>query len=867
MKRNFRNLFMIGAMAFAAAFTSCTEEGVPTVEATVNGYEGVAAEVRSTSASFTLTTQDVQTVAYFVAKGHHAENEMSAEVIYANAVEAGRLVTVADGANKIDIYGLEGGTDYTACFAFMKGEEYAIVTKTFSTPAYDRVITVVESKKDGYKFHINVPDTTYYMYAFLQTEWYNSARVQFGYNDLIFLSDGKLRQGPQTIEINNGDYWNADSPDFDPEWESPWYIHPGSAYTVLMAECDADGNIFAEQNPEYDFGGGDDWILGAPATRAGSATEPRWGDYSEEAWTQDDIYPTGIYARQNLLAALEIVDSKIDVELIGKTERRIKVRCTTADDVEYIIAPMMEAQYKEFETLVGKDAIASTLLEYYGADVYSGTQEFDFDENAIWVEIDSTYVISVVGVYAEDASVISYDTLKVTLTKSTLPEAKVEITAVENGETPNLVWFNIKNVGENPVYAAKHIANYTKEVQKMINDGNTHKDLLDSYGEYLSEEDVQAINSEEGLTISIVSMDDTESTLIVGAFNEEEGMAVYTGVSRSAELPAQERVNSSLFESLKGDWTARIIQQKSEYSWETFEYTYYIDTTYTTLTLGYDFNEQTPASFDASHEGYEAVFNSYVASAMEKDPTLEKPAAEEYAAEQVEKYFNDYKAMANKYSNKYYNQNYIVGIGFEDAHTFASPWDLFCATNYTAYDVEELFYAYGPKLFFQVQQDGGLKLLGDANIMTLAPVAAWGYYEYVMVGNNPLDENNPYNGSFDVEVVDADTLVIKGVDFEGQMCYPALGYWSWGWLSYAYQTIADIQLTRGVAVEDEVVEDEEVVEPAEAAKKVAARANNRIKRTFLPTEVIKANSTEMPYVNVLEKVQDKFNKYNARLSK
>ena len=149
----------------------------------------------------------------------------------------------------------------------------------------------------------------------------------------------------------------------------------------------------------------------------------------------------------------------------------------------------------------------------------------------------------------------------------------------------------------------------------------------------------------------------------------------------------------------------------------------------------------------------------------------------------------------------------------------------------------------------------------------LAPVAAWGYYEYVMVGNNPLDENNPYNGSFDVEVVDADTLVIKGVDFEGQMCYPALGYWSWGWLSYAYQTIADIQLTRGVVVEDEVVEDEEVVEPAEAAKKVAARANNRIKRTFLPTEVIKANSTEIPYVNVLEKVQDKFNKYNAHLSK
>ena len=864
MKKNYRNLFMVGVMALSAVFTGCKEDAiVPTVDVATNSSNDIAAEVRSTSASFTLVTQDVNTVAYNVVKGSYSDNEIVGSLIYKSAAEEGRLVAVKDGKNEITIYGLEGGTDYTVCFAFLQGEEYAVVTKQFTTPAYDRVITVVESKKDGFKFHIEVPDTMKYMYAFLQTEWYNSARLQFMYNDLIFLMDGKLMEGPQTIEINNGDYWNED---YDPEWDSPWYIHPGSAYTVLMAECDADGNLLYEENPNYeDPWGGDVWGPLAPATRAGVTDEPRVGFYTEEVWSNDDMYPTGLYARQNLLAALQMVDSKINVELVGKTERRIKVRCTTDEETQYIIAPMMKAQYDEFVTLVSEEAVASTLLEYYGADVYSGTQDFEFDENSIWVELDSTYVIGVVGVYNDDASVISYDTLHVTLTKSTMPAAEVEITAVENAETPNLVWFNIKSVGENPVYAAKHIANYTKEVQKMINDGNTYEDLLNSYGAYLTEEDVQAINSEEGLTLSIVSMDDTESTLIIGAFNEEEGLAVYTGKSRSAEMPALERVNSTLFEDLKGDWTARIIQQKSEYSWETFEYTYYTDTTYTTLTLGYDFNEQTPASFDASHEAYENVFSSYVESALEKGYTEEE--ANEYAAKQVEKYFNDYKAMAQKYSDKYYNQNYIMAVGFEDAHTFASPWDLFCATNYTAYDVEELFYAYGPKLFFQVQQDGSLALLGDANIMTLAPVAAWGYYEYVMVGNNPLDENIYYNGGFPVEVVDADTLVIKGVTEDEQNYYPALGYWAWGWLSYSYQTIADIQLTRGVAVEDEVVEDEEVVEPTEAAKKVAARANNRIKRTYLPTEVIKTKTTEMPYVNVLENVQAKFNKYNARLNK
>ena len=862
MKRNFRSLLMIGAMAFVAAFTSCKEEAVlPTVEATVNSNEGVAAEIRSTSASFTLNTKDVNTVAYLVSKGSYTDKEFLGKIVYEDAAKNNRLVAVADGANTIDVYGLEGGTEYTACFAFESAGEFTVVTKQFTTPAYDRVITVLESKKDGFKFHFNVPDTMYYRYAFTMTEWYNSARQQFMYNDLVFLMDGKVLKGPQTIEINNGDYWYDD---YDPEWDSPWYIHPGSAYTVLMAECDAEGNLLYEENPNYDPWGGDVWGPLAPATRVGTTEAPRMGEYSEEAWTDDDMYPTGVYARQNLLAALKMVDSKINVELVGKTERRIKVRCTTEEETQYIIAPMMKAQYDDFVSLVSEDAVASTLLEYYGADVQSGTQDFEFDENSIWVELDSTYVISVVGVYNDDASEISFDTLHVTLTKSTLPAAEVEITGVENAETPNLVWFNIKAVNGSKVYAAKHISNYTKEVQKMINDGNTYEDLINSYGEYLTEEDVQAINSAEGLNISIVSMEDTESTLIIGAFNEEEGMSVYTGVSRSAELPAQPKAPNydELAESLKGDWTARIIQQKSEYSYETFEYTYYVDTTYTTVTLGVDFNEQTPESFTEG-EAYDAVFNSYVESAMEKGATEEEAAA--YATEQVQKYFNDYKAMAKKDTDKYTGQNYIMGVGFEDAHTYASPWDLFCATNYTAYDVEELFYAYGPKLFFQVQQDGSLYLLGDANIQVLAPVAAWGYYEYVIVGNNPNDENTYYNGGFPVEVsADKNTLVIKGVTEGDQTFYPALGYWSWGWLSYAYQTMADIELTRGV---DQAAVATRAANADLSKASLEGVKNNRIKRTYLPTEMVKVKSAEMTYVNVLEKVQEKFNKYNARLNK
>lgn len=868
MRRNYRNLFMVGVMAFATCLTSCKKDEGPTVDITVNGSEELAEEIRSTSASFTLKTSGVDSVAYYVELGAASESDFDATVLYANAKEEGRVVPVADGKNTITVYSLEGNTEYTVFIVYAKDGKFVMKSKVFTTSAYERIITVVESAKDGWKFHINVPDTTYFMYAFTMTEWYNSARIQFGHSDIGFLMDGKMLKGPQTIEIHNGDYW-VDEPT---EWDSPWYIHPGSAYTLLVAECDAEGNLLYEINEN--FAGDDPWGGGwgplAPATREGTTTAPRMGDYTEEPNYDDPEYATGLYARQHLLAALDIVDSKINVELTGKTERRIKVRCTTEDDVQYIVAPMMESVYNEFVGLVGEEAVASTLLEYYGSEVQMGTQDFEFDENYMWIELDSTYVISVVGVYAEDASVISYDSLHVTLTKSTLPAAEVTITGVENAETPNLAWFNIKSEKKN-VYAAKHIANYTKEVQKMINDGNTYEDLINSYGEYLSEEDIKAINSDEGLTLSIYSMDDMESTLLIGAFNEEEGMTAYTGVSRSAEMPALEPVNSTLFEDLKGDWTATIVEQKSESNWVEVDGswfvvdTVYYDTLRTTITLGESF-DKAPATFDASHEYYANVYDSHYYNALEKGAT--EAEAAEYAQAMVAEQFAEYKEKVAKYEAKYKGQNYILGQGFDAAHEYASPWDLFCAPNYTAYDVEELFYAYGPKLFFQVQQDGSLQLLGDANIMTLAPVSAWGGAEFVVVGYNPADYNSPYNGAFPVEVSeDKNTLVIKGVDNGGQMCYPAIGYWQWGWLNFSFRSCEDIVLTRG-AVADE--ENGEVVARVAAKNDVAnaSSKNNRIKRTALPeVGMPKVKTVEMNYIPVVEKIQEKFNKLNERMSK
>ncbi|MBR5846322.1 MAG: hypothetical protein IKY72_00800 [Bacteroidaceae bacterium] len=856
MKRNYRNLFMVGVMAIAACFTSCKEEG-PALNVTVNGSEEFAEEIRSTSASFTLKTDGIQSVAYLVEEGNVSESTKDAAVVYSDAEEQGRVVTVADGANTtIKVYSLEGGKEYTIFFVYAKDGQLTIESKVFTTPDYDRLITVIESRKDGFKFHFNMPDTMYYKYALLQTERYNAWRAMGYADDLTFLLDGILLKGPQTIDYTSEEDW------FE-EGDGGFFIHPGSAYTVMIAQCDAEGNVlnnlgWVEEEEDWyddeDYWDGEAYDPETDATRAGNAAAPRVGDYTEEPWYDDYMYPTGLYARQNLLAALEMVDSKIDVKVLGKTERRIKIRCTTSDDVLYVVAPFEKNQYNELVGLVTEDAIASTLLEYFGSEQYSGTMDFEIDDYYIYPEVDSTYIISVVGVYADDASVISHDTLHVTLTKSSLPAAEVTIVGCENpyGEpTPNLVWFNIKSEKKN-VTSAKHIAHYTKEVVKQLNYGFTYQDLIEYYGEALSDEDVRAINSDEGLYLSLYSLEDAENTLIVAAYNEDESDSIYIGTSRSAALPALPAVDSPLFEDLKGEWTARVIRINSVYDYDIWDYVYVRDTVYSAITLGESF-DNSPENFDASHEAYEMIYESYFMSALEKGATEEAAAvaAENRVAEQ----FAEYKKMVAKYENKYKEQNYILGLGLEEAHPYATPWDLFCSPGYSAYDAEELFYAYGPKLFFQVQQDGTLALLGDVNILSLPPVVAWDWYELVVTGNNPETSDYYYSGAFPVEVSDdKNTLVIQSVEEQGMTFYPAIGYMEYGmnYMGVGFQSIAEIQLTRGA-----------VEAPTRTAQKVeinkeAKSQNNRIKRVFLPTEEVKVKTVKMNYVPVLDLMKEKY---------
>lgn len=890
MKRNYRNLFMAGVCAFLGMFASCDDQPVEggngdgDAASTETSVVKVAA-INASSATFMVKDLAVESLAYYVHEGVAEEDELDPIILFSDAQEEGRIATLVDNQCTFTVYSLEGNKEYTVYVMYTENDELVTESATFMTASYDRIINVVESRKDGFTLHFNVPEGMTYMFAFVNTEQYGTWRNWYGANDKEFLEDGRRLTGPQTVTYNSNEDWL---------WEEDggMYIHPGSTYTVIIGECDEEGNLlcdsieyemedwYEEDWYEEDWNEGEAYDPMPLSTRAGTVTAPRKGAYTEVPWYDDDFYPCGLYARQNLIAAFDQVDSKVNVELTKKTERRIKLRCTAKEDVQYVVAPMEKSEYKDLEKIIGKESIAPKLLEYYSELIMSGTQDLVIDENMVYgMEVGTTWIVSVIGIYAEDASVISYDTLHVTLTPSTLPAAEITVEGCDNPEgepTPNLAWFRVKSESKN-VASANYVAHYTKEVAKQLNYGYTYEELVGSFGNPLEEKDIIEINSDEGAYIAIPSMEDAATTLIVAAYNEDDVASVAYGESRTPQYSALPEAPGyqDLCENLKGDWTVRIIQRLAETfteyetdeegnitDWEnyvTIDSVWY-DTLYTTITFGESF-DNSPATFDESHEAYAEIFDTYYWNEIEKGASDEE--ATENAKAQVEEQFATYKSMAKKYEEKYKGQNYILAFGLDNVvQEYATPWDLFCSSDYSAYDVEELFYDYGPKLFFQVQEDGSLYLLGDGYNYYLPPVAGWDpWYDVNLGGYNPdyADMGMFYSGGFLVEV-EENSMVIKAAEEEGEYFYPAFVSNDYGWPLFFTYTCEEIVLTRGAAVEDEDMGLMTRAAKAGFNKPADKSQNNRIKRTYLPTKSVKVKTSSMPYVPVLDNLKAKYNK-------
>ena len=227
-------------VAFALAltgvgFTGCSDDKVedeilppPVVEPS---FEVKLGTVGINDAEITLTTAAIPEYAYIVAEAD--AQAPSATTIYAT----GKVESLTDGVNKLNITGLEAATEYTVYFAYKVEDQFAdVVDLDFTTTNYTELFTITDLGPDYISFHIEVSADTYYKIAI--TDWMiaKSMSEQFGTGDFDFIGTGLMYKGPQTITYKHGDNWE---------------IMPGQCFRLMIAECDEEGN-YGEVDYEAD---------------------------------------------------------------------------------------------------------------------------------------------------------------------------------------------------------------------------------------------------------------------------------------------------------------------------------------------------------------------------------------------------------------------------------------------------------------------------------------------------------------------------------------------------------------------------------------------------------------------------------------
>lgn len=421
MRKLYRCLFLLSTLVLAGGMWSCSDDDDETESVVITQTStDETSEVYATSATFKLATRGVESFAYQVVEGADA-TAPAGEVIYAEAQENNIVISAEDGDNEVTVYGLEGNKTYTVFFALKKGAEYIVKSQTITTPAYTRLITVIDTKPYSIKLHIEMPENTYYKLSFGARDMYQAQKDQFGMTDGDYVSYGQLYKGAKTINLVDGEYLEENPV---PDEDFPIQVLPGYPYVILVAECDADGNVLCE----YDYGdGGDDW---EPMKTTRSATAPMTDGYTEEC-SDAAVTFNGKYAKQYVYGGSTLVESKITVEKTKITERSATFTITPDENVvTYVVDAMTKEDYDYYVTICGERGIPT--FELTNNEMYTGSQVMSTNPAYLPFEKGKTYKLIVVGTYSEDYSVQSIQIIDFTPFESTKPEAKLEITAKED---------------------------------------------------------------------------------------------------------------------------------------------------------------------------------------------------------------------------------------------------------------------------------------------------------------------------------------------------------------------------------------------------------------------------------------------------
>ena len=796
--KKFWSFMVVALVALSAGFTSCSDDddapAGPSTSVTVPSEAD--GSVTATTAKFTFTTSGVTELAYKAVKVEaedRAADAPEAEVIFA---EAEKTFPMVDGENVIEVDGLEGATDYVVYFAMKTVQEtFRLESYNVTTAGYgDQLLTMISTSPFSVKFHVNMPDTADWVLLLGDRETYEQMKMYFGQSDAGFLeSVGCINyKGSQTIEIKDGDFWYTEV-----DWDGTvlgdmtYTIKPGSAYVMLISAAywGEVPNVWPETwrwMPYYEVTGGgggwDDWLdddMGVMNTRGAM----NLGEYTEVC-TDEGVTFTHEYAKQCFWtnpAALPAEGEGVEVTLRKLTERTAYFEMVPSENcLSYHVLPLSDEDYSMLTSFIGEAGMQAYVLNY--GEPLAGGNEYVMTG----LTVGANYHMMVTGLFEENGAVQTFYHEKFSPQESTLPLCELVVTGVDEKNTHDKVYFNVKCTTKD-ADAVKYIANYVKDWIPEINSGYSYEDMVEMYGQSMTEDELKQVNSDEGYEFFYTTYEDVATRLAVIAYNtDEKASQAFWADSKAAALPAKEKVESTLYAELEGNWVLNYWDTQSYLSGENSDKSKKYRQFNTVITTNPDFG---PATYEdwKGEESYE-----FVLGALGNNEA------------RVKNLFEEYKAVAAYHQDKYAGQNQLVGVNWPcgyytkaSAQNVYTPWDLFTSEYYSAYDSYELFYDFGPKVFFEVKDANTIVLKSDMN--ALPPLENFdGAYYMVGIGKNGTANQYLLACEFPVTISeDKNTLTVHPVEFEGILYYPGTVQYNYGYAYPQNVTPKELVYTRG----------------------------------------------------------------------
>ena len=616
-----------------------------------------------------------------------------------------------------------------------------IYTIPFTTTEYDfdELLTVTEQAYDGYNMRITVPEETLdrknaIRYNQCCIMMYNYMSGSDDYSSLLY-NGGRYVTESTTLRYSEDTNWHETGSDSDGDGEvdyDTYYnpISPGEPVVFVAGEFS-----WMEDTPEYGnkyFGFPAGWESGYYMPLIDTAYYAKGRNVQNSMGVITDVdmsrplddYWTGAFQRKHFrIREPELLDAGVEVKLADASPIDLTLEFWPDDEVQqYAFGIFDDAMYSQIlEILNGNEDYMQWMVTSYfaaytfGTKVASGPVQAKltsfYYQDAIKETTDYHVLVTAMGNSA--ATEQSFQKFTFSTTAKVLDEPEIVVTTVEDEITPYEAVYNIKCTSALkgvPVTECYYAANYLRDWLLSINGGSTYFGIVtgNKAYSYFTSDELEEINSEEGLTIRIPSIDGETTRLVVVGYNEE-----YTPNDLNYEFIEQcpavadcttpftdpkPYVDEDLYLDLAGDWTATAVLTDSEGT-KTFEHS-------SKITLAADL-------YDYPESLSEEVYEIYA-----------KAGDEGKDREEVDAMWYEFKQLAKRITEaRLQDQNRLVGIGWLDADSYGrldarTPYDLFVATDYNSVDVSSLYNDYGPKWYLETSKDA------DGNVVYSIPIDA-----------------------------------------------------------------------------------------------------------------------------------------------